>query len=111
MKITFDVDPRTASALLKYAARWSMTPGEIIDGLMRFYKREMKERYNHEQLKLPSITAPQCRTFVPDGTAEVQAAIDTVQEVAGLEEQTIEYLLRYQYGEQLVKKLAEAMEK
>ena len=30
MKITFDVDPRTASAL------------------MRFYKREMKERYNHE---------------------------------------------------------------
>ena len=48
MKITFDVDPRTASALLKYAASWSMTPGEIIDGLMRFYKREMKERYNHE---------------------------------------------------------------
>ena len=57
--------------------------------------------------KLPAITAPQCRTFVPD----VQAAIDTVQEVAGLEEQTIEYLLRYQYGEQLVKKLAEVMEK
>ena len=50
MKITFDVDPRNASALLKYAARWSMTPGEIIDGLMRFYKRAMKERYNHEQL-------------------------------------------------------------
>ena len=50
MKITFDVDPRTASALLKYAARWSMTPGKIIDGLMRFYTREMTERYNHEQL-------------------------------------------------------------
>lgn len=61
--------------------------------------------------KVPSITAPQCRTFVPDGTPDVQAAIDTVQEVAGLEEQTIEYLLRYQYGEQLVKKLAEAMQK
>lgn len=30
--------------------------------------------------KLPSITAPQCRTFVPDGIAEVQEAIDTVQE-------------------------------
>lgn len=26
-------------------------------------------------------------------------------------EQTIEYLLRYQYGEQLIRKLAEAMEK
>lgn len=41
----------------------------------------------------------------------VQNAVDTVQEVAGLEEQTIEYLLRYQYGEELVKKLAAAMEK
>lgn len=38
-------------------------------------------------------------------------AVNTVQEVAGLEEQTIEYLLRYQWGEDLVKKLAEAMEK
>ena len=61
--------------------------------------------------KLPSITAPQCRTFVPDGTAEVQEAIDTVQEAAGLEEKTIEYLLRYQWGEELVKKLAKAMQK
>ena len=30
---------------------------------------------------------------------------------AGLEEKTIEYLLAYKYGEQLVKKLAEAMQK
>lgn len=59
--------------------------------------------------KMPAITAPQCRTFVPDGTAEVQEAIDTVQECAGLEEQTIEYLLRYEFGEELVKKLAKAM--
>ena len=59
--------------------------------------------------KLPSITAPQCRAFVPDGTPDVQAAIDTVQEAAGLEEQTIEYLLRYQWGEDLVKKLAKAV--
>ena len=34
----------------------------------------------------------------------------TVQELSGLEEQTIEYLLRYQYGEDLVKKPAEAMQ-
>lgn len=34
----------------------------------------------------------------------------TVQELAGLEEQTIEYLLRYQYGKDLVKKPAEAMQ-
>lgn len=38
-------------------------------------------------------------------------AVNTVQEAAGLEKQTIEYLLRYQYGEELVKKLAKAMEK
>ena len=60
--------------------------------------------------KLPSITAPQCRTFVPDGDEAVQAAVDTLQESAGLEKQTIEYLLRYQWGEDLVKKLAEAMQ-
>jgi N-acetylmuramoyl-L-alanine amidase CwlA len=61
--------------------------------------------------KVPSITAPQCRTFVPDGDEDVQAAVDTLQESAGLEKQTIEYLLRYQYGEQLIRKLAEAMAK
>lgn len=56
--------------------------------------------------QMPSITAPQCRTFVPDGTPDVQEAIDTVQEVLGLEKQTIEYLLRYQYGDELIKKIA-----
>ena len=61
--------------------------------------------------KVPSITAPQCRTFVPDGDEAVQAAVDTLQESAGLERQTIEYLLRYQWGEDLVKKLAAAMQK
>lgn len=59
--------------------------------------------------KLPSITAPQCRTFVPDSDEAVQAAVDTLQESAGLEKQTIEYLLRYQWGEDLVKKLAAAV--
>lgn len=42
---------------------------------------------------------------------EVQAAIEKIQTKAGLEEKTIEYLLAYKYGEQLVKKLAAAMEK
>lgn len=42
---------------------------------------------------------------------EVQAAIEKIQTKAGLEEKTIEYLLAYKYGEQLVKKLAEAMQK
>lgn len=41
---------------------------------------------------------------------EVQAAIEKIQTKAGLEEKTIEYLLAYKYGEQLVKKLAAAMQ-
>lgn len=41
---------------------------------------------------------------------EVQAAIEKIQTKAGLEEKTIEYLLKYEYGESLVKKLAKAME-
>ena len=60
--------------------------------------------------KVPSITAPQCRTFVPDGDEAVQAAVDTLQESAGLEKQTIEYLLRYQWGEDLVKKFGKGDE-
>lgn len=41
---------------------------------------------------------------------EVQAAIEKIQTKAGLEGKTIEYLLAYKYGEQLVKKLAAAMQ-
>ena len=59
--------------------------------------------------QLPAITAPQCRTFVPDGDEAVQDAIDTLQEKCGLEEKTIEYLLRYEYGDDLVKKIAAAV--
>lgn len=39
----------------------------------------------------------------------VEDAIEIVQAKAGLEEGTIEFLLCYKYGEELVKKLAEAM--
>jgi len=57
----------------------------------------------------PSITAPQSRTFVPDCTAEVQEAVDILRENVGLEQQTIEYLRRYQWGDELVKKIAKAV--
>lgn len=59
--------------------------------------------------KLPAITSPQCRTFVPDADVNVQDAIDTLREVCGLEEQTIEYLRKYKYGDDLVKKLAKGI--
>ena len=50
LTMTVGVDNRTASAILRYAERWAIEPGAVIDSLMRFYKRAMKERYNHEQL-------------------------------------------------------------
>ena len=59
--------------------------------------------------KTPGIAAPQTRAEVPDGDSAVQAAIDKVQAVCGLEEQTMAYLRRYQYGDDLLRKLADAM--
>lgn len=56
-------------------------------------------------LKTLGIAVQPEQTTDPD----VQAAIETIQTKAGLEEQTIRYLLDYQYGESLVKKLAQAI--
>ena len=56
---------------------------------------------------LPSITAPQTRAEIPDESTAVQAAIEKIQSVCGLEEQTIRYLQRYQYGDDLLTKIAE----
>lgn len=61
--------------------------------------------------QVPGIVAPQTRADVPDGDSEVQAAIAKVQAATGLEEQTMEYLLKYRYGDDLVKKLAAAVDK
>ena len=58
---------------------------------------------------VPGIVAPQTRAQVPAGDEAVQTAIDAVQAAAGLEEQTMVYLLRYRYGDELVTKLANAM--
>lgn len=59
---------------------------------------------------VPGIVAPQTRAQVPAADEAVQTAIDAVQAAAGLEEQTMVYLLRYRYGDELVTKLAAAME-
>ena len=61
--------------------------------------------------QVPGIVAPMTRADVPDGDSEVQAAIAKVQASTGLEEQTMEYLLRYRYGDELVRKLAAAIDK
>lgn len=38
-------------------------------------------------------------------------AIETIQQAAGLEEQMMAYLLKYRYGDDLVEKLAAAIDK
>ena len=45
----------------------------------------------------------------PEIDAETQAAITKVQQAAGLSDKTMQYLLDYEYGVELVKKLAAAM--
>ena len=60
--------------------------------------------------KLPAMTAPQCRAFVPEGDEAVQDAIDTLREACGLEEETIADMRKYQYGDELVQKLAKAVQ-
>ena len=45
----------------------------------------------------------------PETDAETQAAITKVQQAAGLSDKTMQYLLDYEYGVELVKKLAAAM--
>ena len=47
----------------------------------------------------------------PETDAETQAAITKVQQAAGLSDKTMQYLLDYEYGVELVKKLAKAMQK
>ena len=59
-------------------------------------------------IKYDTTTAKPAEATKPQDP-EVQAAIEKIQTKAGLEEKTIEYLLAYKYGEQLVKKLAEAV--
>lgn len=56
----------------------------------------------------PGIAAPQTRTTATESD-EVQAAIDKVQTACGLEDRTMDYLLRYEYGDDLLRKLAAAL--
>lgn len=54
-------------------------------------------------------TAASTKPAEPETDAETQAAITKVQQAAGLSGKTMQYLLDYEYGVELVKKLAAAM--
>ena len=56
--------------------------------------------------QVPGIVAPMTRPGDIAVDQETQDALEKVQRAAGLEEETMAYLMQYRYGDDLVKKLA-----
>ena len=87
----------------------------------------MKDGYNYVQLvdlaqagygvtydaktQVPGIVAPMTRPGDIGVDQETQDALEKVQRAAGLEGETMAYLMQYRYGDDLVKKLAAAIDK
>lgn len=63
-----------------------------------------------KKVDAPEIIPPQTRAHVYPWDESVQEAIDAVQAASGIEDKTITYLLKYEYGEELLKKLAKAVQ-
>ena len=63
-----------------------------------------------KKVDAPEIIPPQTRPHVYPWDESVQEAIDAVQAASGIEDKTITYLLKYEYGDELVKKLAKAVQ-
>lgn len=59
--------------------------------------------------QIPGMVAPMTRSEIQNDD-DVQRAIEKVQAAAGLEESTMAYLLHYKYGDDLIKKLAKAVQ-
>lgn len=58
--------------------------------------------------KRPAITSPQQRAYVPQVNAETQAQIDYAKDHFDIGDSTIEYIRKYLYGDDLLRKLASA---
>ncbi|MGE4549171.1 MAG: hypothetical protein AB7C89_06430 [Intestinibacillus sp.] len=58
---------------------------------------------------MPILIAPYTRTDYASESADIQAAINKVQQATGFSETTIDYLLKYKNGDALLGKLAAAM--
>ena len=54
--------------------------------------------------------APDLNIEANEKEIDLQKAIEIVKSKAGLEERTIKYMREYEYGDELIKKLAKAME-
>ncbi len=83
---------------------------ELIAYLKTLYpKAEIKRHRDFQATACPGQNFPfeDISKGVKDVTTE--EAIEVIQAKSGIEDETIEFLLCYKYGEELVKKLAEAM--
>ena len=60
------------------------------------------------QTKIASLLAPQTRVVTDSDKESLEVSIDTVKEKYGLEDQTMDYLYRYKYGDDLIEKLIES---
>lgn len=63
-----------------------------------------------KKVDAPEIIPPQTRAHVYPWDESVQQAMNAVQAASGIEDKTITYLLKYEYGEELLKKLAKAVQ-
>lgn len=60
------------------------------------------------QTKIASLLAPQTRVVNDADKESLEVSIDTVKERYGLEDQTMDYLYRYKYGDDLIEKLIDS---
>ena len=83
---------------------------ELIDYLKSLYpKAKVEVHRNLQSTACPGRYFPTEK--IKEGVKEmsVEDAIEIIQAKAGIEDETIEFLLCYEYGEELVRKLAEAI--
>ena len=63
--------------------------------------------YNRQTLE-PSMLAPQTRAVDKQDEEDFELSIQAVKDRFGFEDQTMQYLFRYQYGVELLEKLIES---
>ncbi len=83
---------------------------ELIGYLKTLYtKAEVKRHKDFQATACPGANFPFDK--ICEGVKDVTTdeAIEIIQAKSGIEDETIEFLMCYKYGEELVKKLAEAM--
>ncbi len=83
---------------------------ELIGYLKALYpKAEVKSHRDFQQTACPGKQFPFDEIKEGVKNVTVDEAVEIIQAKAGLEDETIEFLLCYKYGEELIKKIAEAM--